>query len=334
MSKVKKLGIVISILCIVGLVLSGVGLYAFGFDITKASNAPVLYAKTKEFDEAISKINISADSINTEVRSSSDNKIRLSYDESEQYQYEIAMENGVLTIRQITHWDVFDALRYGFFQSFAILHKKLVVEIPENFSGDLHLNTNGSSSVSGLSNIKALNIENSSGYFLVDDISCETLSAKSASGRMDITNTQVTANAAVQGNSGGIWVDGLTCGGDLHAQNSSGWLTLENIQSKNLEAVLSSGNLRFNGLEVSQKVVGQNSSGMIFFDKVEAKEQTYQNNSGNIYGTAPGKQEDYTIVSSVNSGYSSLPQLQKGGEKLLDATVTSGSIHIGFSEKQ
>lgn len=333
MKKTKLMTIIASALCVAGLLIGGIGFSALGFDITRTSNLPPFEQKQVDITEPVTKIVVDAASVNTEIIPSSDGAFHISYEENEKYRYEVNVENGVLTVRQVSHWGFFDTFIYGLFEGFSTLDKKLVVEVPDTFSGDLTANlSSGSSSISGLHSLKAVDTDCGSGYLSIDDIKCETLTAKNSSGQLDVKNSTVSGNFFAQGMSGGVWVYETSAGGDIEATNSSGWLTLEQVKGQNVTASISSGDLRLNGV-ISSTVDCRSSSGNIFFDDVDATRQVYRGSSGGIYGTVVGKMSDYTIHSSAGSGYNSLPISQPGGERELEASISSGSVKIGFSEE-
>lgn len=130
--------------------------------------------------------------------------------------------------------------------------------------------------------------------------------------------------------SGSIKVSGANVAGDAGASSSSGSIKIDGITCEKLTCTSTSGSVYVNDATVEKDVCFDTTSGAVKFDSLKAKgDIECESTSGSVRGSIVGSEADYSIRTKTTSGSCNLTD-SKGGSKNLNVKTTSGSIHIDF----
>ena len=254
------------------------------------------------------------------------------------------------------------------FFNFDFESTKTVITLPKDFEGPVKAHaTSGSIDVKNLKN-SSLDVKTSSGSSRVENIEkSDEVPIQSSSGSVKAANIVSTGNFTITSSSGSNKSSSIKCK-DFSANASSGSVTAEDIECDNLSAKSSSGSVKVanatvkNTLETgatsgsvrvsdssATDLKGQTNSGSIHFGNTDvdtayaectsggirlegldvANAAEFKSKSGSIGGSIKGKESDFSIVTSTTSGSCNLKGSREGNKKL-DVSTTSGSIHINF----
>ena len=201
------------------------------------------------YQENVNNLNVSIASDNLILKKSEDDTVRISYYQSNIYDYKISLENGTLTISQKKPWYIM----FSFTKA-----KDIEITLPESLiSARLKLASGTIDITSGI-NIEELSVQASSGEIILKDLTAETAEIKVSSCSVNITNME-TENLKISASSGNInlkKVDAeeadlsLSSGNvnlddssliNLDIDASSGKITSTKLRSENCEVLASSG---------------------------------------------------------------------------------------------
>ncbi|MBR6309337.1 MAG: DUF4097 family beta strand repeat protein [Lachnospiraceae bacterium] len=189
--------------------------------------------------------------------------------------------------------------------------------------------TSGSTKVINVNSDGNVTVETNSGLVKAEDIKCADLYCHATSGSVKVTDIEC-ANADIGCSSGSVHSENVKSSDDIKASTTSGSIKLETLTCKNLSTESGSGSTRYNGATVDT-VSSRTTSGSIRFDNLKInKSGEFKSSSGSISGNIDDKESDFSIISSTTSGSSNLNSSREGS-KNLDASTTSGMIHIDFN---
>lgn len=140
------------------------------------------------------------------IKSSSDNKIHISYYESEIETYQITKQNGTLSVHYENLQSGLDqflsTFRYGILQ-FDWLDRDLTIYLPETYQKTLNVkDTNGSVTVEAIS-LNELQLNSVNGSLKVNNSNMETLNMKSTNGAIQVEESD-TKNVILKSTNGSI----------------------------------------------------------------------------------------------------------------------------------
>ena len=190
--------------------------------------------------------------------------------------------------------------------------------------------TSGSAKVSSVNSDGNVTVETHSGSSKADDVKCADFSCTATSGSVKVSGIECT-NAVIGCSSGTVHGENVNATGNVNASTTSGGIKLETLTCKDLITESGSGSSRYNNTTVDT-VNSRTTSGSLRFDNLAVnKSAEFKATSGSISGNIDGKESDFSIISSTGSGSSNLKSSREGS-KTLDASTTSGLIHIDFNK--
>ncbi len=138
------------------------------------------------------------------------------------------------------------------------------------------------------------------------------------------------AQLELEATTGSIRISNLNVAGSIEAETSTGSVSMTNVTADEISRMGSTGST--NLMNISANTLNaRTSTGSITLDAVDAQSLTLHTTTGSISGTLAGSIADYTIRSSVSTGSNSLPEELDGGARMLNASATTGSIRLSFS---
>ena len=197
-------------------------------------------------------------------------------------------------------------------------------------SGKIYVKaTSGSAHASNVNSDGNVTVETSSGSSKADNVKCADFYCHTTSGSVNVSNIE-SKNSDIGCSSGSLHGDTIKAEGSLKAGTTSGLIKLLNITCSDLSTESGSGSSRFDNATVDSVIARTTSGGLHFDNLTIGKSAEFKSTSGSISGNINGKESDFSIISSTGSGSSNLKNSREGA-KTLDASATSGSIHINFN---
>jgi len=247
---------------------------------------------------------------NVRVEHSEDGRIHVEYHTNEEENYVIIDEDGVFKIR-------FDDRSKGLIDlglTFNRPDTTLVLYLPEDYQGELILETNrGSIEVTaGYAKLENLNASCHEGNVLIKN--CETaelIMAKSETGNVEVY-TVTASDVTLYTEGGTITVMDAVAGSGEIAALSYGGVTVESCISSSFMAEAEIGEISITALK----------TGNI----------TTANKNGGVTMSLIGDASDYNIVSAAVNGTATAPDGNPDGEYLLYTKTVNGNITIEIAE--
>ncbi|MBO4506357.1 MAG: DUF4097 family beta strand repeat protein [Lachnospiraceae bacterium] len=334
---------------IAGLILVGIGFVIVRGDWSKfnGKNAASKY----EHDEyrcsgRIDELEISERAESVEIKTGNVDHpvIEYWYREDEKDRVVITEKNGKLTFKREEQ-----KIKVSWF-SMNFEDTTTVITLPEDYAGPVNVSaTSGSIRATDVKSGSDINLSANSGYLTAQNVAGRNISMKANSGTIKLTDSEAEGKVSIENTSGYITVESVVAGGtvtlgnnsgfikvndlecgDISVQNTSGGASLAKVTCEGLYAKSSSGSLKFSGV-AAKSIEAENTSGGIRLDKVAGDTIKFSCKSGSVNGSINGREDDYSIITSTNSGSSNLTN-SRSGEKSLDVTTTSGSIRITFDK--
>ena len=261
--------------------------------------------------ENVSEIVVNVASDNLIFNKSEDNAVHVKYYNSNLYQFDIAYDDGLLTINQKRLW-------YSIFN----FNKKYIIEIavPDTniYSATLKLSS-GDVNIEDLKS-NLLDINTSSGKIAVNNIIADRTNIKASSGAIDIKNLN-SLELDTQSSSGSIRISNITVD-KAQFRLSSGDLDLIDSSIKSLTINGSSGKIESSKLSLETCNI-DTSSGNVILGVVTPDVSIYKMNLNTANGSisVSGGGYDITTKSSLITG---------NGTQLIKVNVSSGKLVINF----
>lgn len=169
----------------------------------------------------------------------------------------------------------------------------LVLELPANFAGNLHIRTtNGTIRAAGLTGLASGEIFSNNGMIKMENSFADDLLIRSGNGRIE----------------------------------------LDNVRGENLDASAGNGLITVKECRFQQKISLLTQNGAITGRNLISDHIVMQTSNGLITGTIIGNQNDYNISSTTRNGFNNLENINEPGRtKDLTATTHNGRIQVEFA---
>ena len=339
MNKNQKKALIIALsICGAGVLISLCVLASVNFDLSRLSarhnvgvskdDSETIKAEhiEKDIDESGQNISLNLSSADVVIKPSDDEKIHISYDNTEETYFELESTGKKINLTQ-------KQKSYITFGVVFFSDNKLTVEvyIPADHEGNLDIN--GASSDISVSDMKfegKFDINSVSGDIVLQNCEADTISTGNTSGEINISAVKTTSIEAST-ISGDININEITEKTPISLETTSGKVYAENVSAQDIKAESISG-----GIELV-KVTGNtanlsSTSGDVHLDLADFQEIVYNSVSGSIKGTVCGSSDDYTVYTDSISGSNSLSSHRGRGDRTLDLSSTSGSFNISFEK--
>lgn len=213
------------------------------------------------------------------------------------------------------------------------MNERLVIEIPENFTGNLDARTSsGDVKTEDEFTLKNTLLQSSSGGIYVNkNLIADTLDAKTTSGGIRFSGAVTAKDLNAETSSGGIRsAMNINVNGKIVLRNSSGGIHLDDtVTAKDLNATTNSGGIRLGNINVESYYL-QSSSGEIKIDSISGGGEA-KTSSGGIELSLKSPKGNIKLTSSSGSIKIALePTLQF----TLDAQTSSGGINTNFASEK
>ena len=171
------------------------------------------------------------------------------------------------------------------FNFFNFINERLVIEIPEKFTGDLNAKTNsGGVKTEDEISLKNVVLKTSSGGVRINkNLIAHTLTAVTSSGGINIEgDVTLNENAIIKSSSGGLKFNGAINGKNLNAETSSGGIrAASNISiDENLELKSSSGGINIEGDIKAKNLNAETNSGGVSLGNADVETYYLKSSSG------------------------------------------------------
>lgn len=324
--KHQKIYLAALILSGAGLLLCAIGFAGMGFDFRRLSTEPPLEQKSYWTQNAVTRLVIDAENAAVRIGPSSDGQITVSYPESKSRTYEIDEQDGVLTVRAVSHlkW-------YQRFMNISFETPVVEILLPPETAADIEADTdNGKMELSGLAALGSLNCKTDNGAVKLTDIACCALTAESDNGAVTLEKVSCSS-LSVESDNGRITLNGVSSAGKAECSSKNGKITAEELNCGELRASAANGKIILTRVTAAELVCKSN-NGAIELERADSQRLDLESDNGRITGTLAGHEDDYTIDCSADNGSCSLPERQTGGTRTLRAHSDNGSIRLSFTE--
>ncbi|HBL83778.1 MAG: hypothetical protein A2Y17_08445 [Clostridiales bacterium GWF2_38_85] len=283
--------IVALILFGIGIALIAVGFAVSGFNFENFSTRPDRTEKTYDTNVESIKAFILDDSNNSiEFIESTDNKIYITYFESEKEYYNIEKsDSGTLSMEFISELKWFEYFVFNFsFESTTI-----TVSLPSEFKGSINAKTsNGGITMTELA--------------VSDDVRL-----RSSNGTVEATGVDITGDLDVHSSNGKLILTDITAD-NIIGDTSNGKVDAKNLTAaEDIELETNNGSIYITKINADEQIILKTSN-------------------GSIKGSIIGDRRDFEITSHTSNGHNNLPEDQSGGDIYLDVRTSNGSIDIDF----
>lgn len=305
----NKIYIIGALMLVSGILLLVIGYSIAGFNIKNISAEGEYMEKTYESGSNITSVVVDDSNTGVEIKTSSDNRLHMTYYENEKEVYEITEENGTLHVKKkiIKKWDL------DFF-NFDLKKKSLAISVPSGFDGSVWIKT-------------------SNGGIVADGMKVSEMKLRTSNGKIDAKNITSADFLEAQTSNGSVTVSDCTAAAEVTCITSNSKVELNRVECESAQTESSNGGITVTSVNAKGSVDAKTSNGRIEFAKIEfGSELSLSTSNNGIRGEIDGRLADYTVTSRTSNGKNNLPESMKGGSKKISATTSNGSIDINFSE--
>ena len=184
-----------------------------------------------------------------------------------------------------------------------------IIYLPENYDGELNLETTtGSIKIEGIS-AKTLDINVTTGKIVLDNVNVDgDVSIDSTTGSINVTSLEAN-KLSIDSTTGNIEVVNSNLKGRIEADLTSGQITLKNTKAESIKADLTTGSISFKKVEISTLIDANLTTGDIEISVV-------------------GKKEEFTTKLSSATGKTTGET--EGGGKKITCENTVGNIKVEY----
>lgn len=287
---------------------------AMGYDLTKL-NSERMETSSNKIEVPFSKISIKASDAKVVLLPSDGKDCRVQCTCWKNEPYTVEVIDGTLTIR-IAKSPILRLWWFAFGEPSILLYlpnscyEQLNIEtssgnmdLPQDFSFSNAQLKSSSGNISLESKVEnKLSAETSSGYLLVNGVSCKEMTLRSSSG-----NGEVCSGGADR----------------LQIKSSSGEISLSNLSCGELEGKASSGDISLTDVRLSGNLKLNTTSGAISLENCDADSLELRSSSGDIQGSLLS---DKIFITKSSSGRIQVPETTSGG--ICKAETSSGDIRF------
>ncbi len=281
-------------LLIAGLVLSGAAYAASGFQFSRVASAQTYEpARYRTDADGIEALRFTLQDSGVDILPTDGDEIVFEYYQSDGERFAFSQKDGVLSVASTPKRDWARAFRLGAFSDIAdVMHSRLVVRLPDGFSGDLQIDgDNGPVRISGFSALTAVEIEVDNGSLKLEEVACDRLRTKSENGSVRLQSVKAAQ-------------------ADLESEN---------------------GSVRLFDCVFSQTLSVRSDNGPVKFERLDGPDLSFDSDNGSVKGSILGREADYQIVSDTKNGSSNLTsRLDRTLGKQLVVRTDNGSVRVGW----
>lgn len=281
-------------LLIAGLVLSGAVYAASGFQFSRVASAQVYEPAQYRTDaDGIGTLRFTLQDGGVEILPADGDEILFDYYQFDGERFSFSEKDGVLSVKTTPKQDWARAFRLGAFSGIAdVMHDRLVVHLPNGFSGDLLIDSdNGQVKISEFAALSAVDIEVDNGSLKLEDLTCERLRTESENGSVRLQSVKAAQ-------------------ADLESDN---------------------GSVRLFDCVFAQTLSVRSDNGPARFERLDGPNLSFDSDNGSVKGSVLGREADYQIVSDTKNGSSNLTsRLDRALDKQLVVRTDNGSVRVSW----
>lgn len=264
-----------AILLIAAAVLGGCVLLSGNFDFDKLGVDK--YEKAEYIcAEPVTAINVIDSDQDIEILPSTDGTCRIEYMYGEYDNYDISLENGLLSVERNRKFR-FGLFDFGF-------DRAMRIYLPEGEYEYLSVDSaSGDISVSGC-NATDITLEAASGDISAKNCSADSFSLNASSGEISVVNCDA-GSIALGATSGDIEAQGMIAAEKLTVNSASGDIEVKNCNAAEMEFSAASGDVEIAGITVFDQLMIDTASGDVDFRRADAGSIYVHAASGDVYGS-------------------------------------------------
>lgn len=218
------------------------------------------------------------------VRNSTDDKIKITYYESEDDKVNLMDDESKLKLTNEVDWFK------KWFSGLTVLTNPEIYDVyvylPSDTFYSLNLVTsNGKLDIVDFSNLADVYFDTSNGQILLENVTMSSLNAETSNGSIRVVNVDVTGPINLNTSNGAITLTDITATGKLYFKTSNGSLTLNNLTAPSIEGKTSNTGIDATNL-ISDDIKLDTSNGSIDLTVVDDKDNYSVNMStsnGDLY---------------------------------------------------
>lgn len=321
MSTTKKWIVAAAILLGAGVLICGISFTILGFDFGKLGT--VKYeTNTYEVNEDFQNITIKADTENIAFIPAEDGTCKVVCLEEEDDLHQVSVQGDTLTIeRKEKHkWHFFHFgvitespkitvyLPGDVYNALSINADTGDVSIPDNFRFadiDITLDTGDISCQADANG--DMSFKTDTGHITISDVSAEGMRITSDTGRMDITNIELS--------------------GDMEIREGTGRVTMENVTCRNFTSNGDTGSIIMTNVIASGEFNIERDTGKVEFNGCDAETIYVKTDTGSVTGSLLS---DKIFITDTDTGSVDVPNTITGGR--CEITTDTGNIRISIEQ--
>lgn len=241
-----------------------------GFNVSKYEKAEYICA------EPVTAVNIIDGDQDIEILSSSDDTCRIEYMYGEYDNYDISLENGLLSVERDEKFH-FGLFSFGF-------DRVMRIYLPE---GEYeYLSVDSSSGDISVTDCNACDIllDAASGDIFAKSCSADNFSLSASSGEISVNDCDAVS-LSIGATSGDIEAQGMTAAEKLTVNSASGDIEVKNCSASEMELSAASGDVETADITVAGQLMIDTASGDVDFRRADAGSIYVNAASGDVYGS-------------------------------------------------
>ena len=310
----KKLSIIATLLCLIGVVILAVAFTFNGWDFTKLGSGKH-ETNVHDINEDFYSITIKTDTADIDFLPSEDEKCKVICYEEKNMKHSVSVNDGTLTISVVDTRKWYEYISW--FSS-----PKLTVYLPESEYSSLIIEEDtGDIKIPSGFRFENVDISLSTG-----DVWCSASvsgNTKIASSTGDIViNDTTLGSLQLSVSTGDIFIFDATCG-DIKIDVSTGETELMNVTCKNLTTMGSTGDIELTKVVASGSFSIKRSTGDVEFSASDAAEILIETSTGDVEGSLLSEK---IFAVETDTGKKEVPKTTSGG--ICEITTDTGDVKI------
>lgn len=316
MKKTIALTVIAILLIVIGGGIFIGGMSMADWDFKKLSTSKYVN-NVYEISDGFKDICVETDTAKVEIIPSQTDKVSVECFENEKSKHEVAVVEGVLTIKISDQRKWYEKIGINFHTT------KITINIPSGEYGNLKVQAStGDIKTNSAFNFNSVDISTSTGSIKCLSSATESVTLKATTGSIYTENVSAK-NLSISVSTGKVLIKNVNCSGDVNIKVSTGETEVIRVNCKNFYTSGTTGDIELYDVIATEKISVERDTGDVEFERCDGAELFFETSTGDVEGSLlTSKVFHY----DTDTGRVNVPKTTTGG--LCEIYTDTGDISI------
>lgn len=324
----KKIAAIGGIIFLCGIIVTVIAFAVADWDYKKLSTRATLEERSATYDYEDQDITLLDKSTKVIINNSNDEKIHVSYQESEDLHYNITATSDIIKFEKKD-----DYKWYQYIFTFDFQWPTITISLPDGYSGTLDLKTTNSRiELKNLHTEKNITIRTTNDRVKLENIDAQKIDIQTTNDPVELKNVKSAGDLKIKTTNDKVTLENVEATGNLTIETTNDRVTLENVKAQKIDASTTNDKIQAKNTASIGSTELKTKNGVINITNLKSGgDIVLKTTNDRIEGTIIGKMSDYKITSKTTHGNNSLPTSKTSGTHNLTVTTTNDNINVIFT---